>query len=123
MLIDFSKLSDNDRHGRSTDWRYEFLLTIMGLHTENACHWKEAFGVDISQHPIMLDVKITVNGVEMPFDKYIEYLEKCYSDMLERHANELINEKFNKLRESIEKLEREANHALAESFYESANRK
>ena len=114
MLIDFSKLFDDNRHER--DWRYSFLLNIMTDHTPNCYHWKEAFGVDVMERPTMIDVKVTVNGVEMPFDKWMDMLEKSYADTLERHAKKLLEDKLGKIQETLSKVEREAEIALGDAI-------
>ncbi len=122
MKIDFSKLMENDSHSR-TDWRYNFLMNVMSDHTHDANNWKKTFGADITQPPVMLDVVVSINGVEMPFDKWIERLESSYTQMLEEHAKKMMSESFNKLTETLYKLEREADMALSDSIIASEKNK
>ena len=115
MQIDFSKMIEADSH-RFKDWRFNFLLHVLTEHTKNADDWKEKLGIDLSQRPTMIDMKVTVNGHEVPFDKWIEHMEKAYSDMLEVHAKKFLSEKVSKIQYLLSRLEHEAECAVDDSI-------
>lgn len=47
-----------------------------------------------SDHPYEYNFEFKVNGVEIPFSKYLEYLHTSYEDNVTRKAKELIQDKF-----------------------------
>lgn len=103
MKIDFSKLAEGYHHS-STDWRYHFLLETMTTHTANPEKWKDSFGIDMSKRPLVVDVVVTINGVEIDFNKWMELAETSYSRMVNEHAKELVAEKTGEMMQKLNRL-------------------
>lgn len=113
MIIDFSQLLTNPNSEKS--WQYLFLLSIMTDHTPNCNDWQKALGVDIKNPPITLDVKITVNGVEMPFDHWMKRLEERHYENVKREAKKLIDEKLDVVQDKLYKLGLELDEVISQT--------
>lgn len=60
-----------------------------------------------------LDIKFTVEGIEVPFDKTMVHYQRQLDDMVKRMAKELISEKAYNLFEDVENL----NQAFTKAVY------
>ena len=106
MLVSFKKLFEENRHER-TSWLYASLMRVMTEHTRDCREWKQAFNADIADQDMNLDVRVTINGTEVPFDTWIVALEECYNENLQITAKQIMSEHFNSLTETFFKVERE----------------
>lgn len=78
---------------------------------------KKEFNTIISQKDAnngFLDIKLTVEGIEVPFDKTMVHYQRQLDDMVKRMAEELINDKAYRLFEDVENL----NKAFTKAVYD-----
>lgn len=92
---------------RSRTWLSYFIYHVMTEHTKNGGEWKETFKLT-GEHGTEADVRVTVNGVEIPFESFIQHLEKYHDDMVGEAAKKLIEEKFGDLIGTLEKMSENA---------------
>lgn len=113
MKINLTDLVVNKEDYRS-NWKVHFLMSAMSKHTPDPNKWKEVFGV-IPENAIV-DVKVLVNGVEMDFADWIGLIESSYEENVKQKAKELLEEKFENLNNTLDKLNREAQWHLDEEL-------
>jgi len=114
MKVQFKKLFEENRHSRES-WLYSFLMHVMSDHTPNAAQWKDTFKADIADQEMNLDVRVTINGTEIPFEGFIKALEEAYNSNLQETAKGILKDKFSTLTETLFKAEREIEWRLSEA--------
>lgn len=114
MKIEFKKMLQESRGNRES-WMYSFLMHVMTEHTKDCREWKNTLNADIADEVMPLEVKVTINGVEVPFESFIDGLKEAYNKNLQETASSILQEKFSNLTETLFKAEREIEWRLQEA--------
>lgn len=61
------------------------------------------------------DVKLTVNGFEIPFKDTLDSMFECYDEDTARKAAELVSEKFNSLSDVLYELKEKVEYELSKT--------
>lgn len=88
-------------------WLSQFIYHVMTEHTVNANNWKKVFKIE-NVATSEVEVKVTVNGVDVPFESFIQQLEEQHNEMLTAQAKKLIEKNFNSLIEKLQKMQEDA---------------
>lgn len=116
----FSEGFRQDRRSHEQDWHFRFLFGVMTAHAQNFNDWKEAFNIPQinsgSNEDIVVDVKVTINGVEVPYHDFIARLEAGYEACCEERARELVKEKFGDIEGKMYELGQAIDASIDEAF-------
>lgn len=95
-----------------------FLITIVSRHkaTERKLIDKimEVAKSKISPDGRMYEVSLSVNGVELDFNEYVDRVNECLEDMVVSAAKEIFDENIRDLNESLHDLQERAKDSLIE---------
>jgi hypothetical protein len=106
-------------------WLSCFMYEVMGKVAANANDWKKIFGMN-AEDPTEVDVCVTVNGVQVPFESFIDLLEKSHDTMLENKAKDLIEKSFGNVIDTLTEMQEHAKNKLESDVlpsWEKARRK
>lgn len=109
----------NTDHKLRNTWLTILVMQLMTEHTSNAEKWNEVFGIKLAPGKVdndVVELKITINGVEVKFEKFIKHLEETHNQMLEETAKELVTKRCQKLLSIVEEAERLINNEIEQDF-------
>ena len=109
----------NTDHKLRNTWLTILVMQLMTEHTSNAEKWNEVFGIKLAPGKVdndVVELKITINGVEVKFEKFIKHLEETHNQMLEETAKELVTKRCQKLLSIVEEAERLINDEIEQDF-------
>jgi len=115
MKINFGKLAA----ASYDNWLYSFIVNVMTTHTPNARDWDQTFHITNNE----VEVKLTINEVEVPFDSFLLLLEKAHGKMIEKEAKDLIEKSFGRLTQSLDALKENALSKLSDDVLPSWRKK
>lgn len=104
-------------HGNS--WLGIMVIHLMTEHTTNAENWEKVFKLEPRRPEGVtqtVDLKMTINGVEVKFEHFIKELERQHNDMLEKAAKEMLPKRSEKLMALIEEAGRLIDDEIEMSF-------
>ncbi len=114
-LYDMIKARTSDRED---DWLPILVMHLMTEHTKNSDDWFKVFGIkplaELDEQT--LDLRVTVNGVEVKFESFVKELQRQYCNMLEGQAKEMMTARCNKLAELVEEAGRLINDEIEAEF-------
>ena len=91
-------------------WTSHLIYNVMTEHTRNASNWEEVFKFDPNNPEV--EIAITVNGVEVPFEHFIKELEIQHTSMLAEEAKKMIDANFGTMIETLQKMSDDAQNKL-----------
>lgn len=98
-----------------------FLMSVMTDSTKRGEDFLAKFQIEHGREPRELDVRLTVNGVEVDFEQFIKRLERDYDEYVKRDAKKLLSEKCetieNVLYQLTEHVKRVGTEALGIEYY------
>jgi hypothetical protein len=100
-------------------WLTILVMHLMTEHTSNAEKWNKVFGIKIEPGQPgedEVDLKITINGVEVRFESFIKHLEETHGEMLEEAAKELISKRCQNLLNVVQDAERLLSDEIDKDF-------
>lgn len=112
-------IEHNTDHKLRNTWLTILVMQLMTEHTSNAEKWNEVFGIKLAPGKVdndVVELKITINGVEVKFEKFIKHLEETHNQMLEETAKELVTKRCQKLLSVVEEAERLINDEIEQDF-------
>lgn len=115
MKVNLVDLCRGDRN-----WLGIMIISLMTEHCKNAEKWDETFKLEprrpdegVTQ---TVDLKVTINGVEVKFEHFVKELERQHNVMLEEAAKELLPKRSEKLLALIEEAGRLIDDEIEASF-------
>lgn len=105
---------------RGQSWLGVMIIHLMTEHCRNAENWEKVFKLEPSNPTTgvvqTVDLKVTINGVEVKFENFVKELERQHNDMLEKAAKELLPARSQKLMDMIEEAGRLIDHEIETTF-------
>ena len=104
---------------RGNSWLGIMVISLMTEHCRNAENWEKVFKLEPRRPEGVtqtVDLKITINGVEVKFENFIKELEKQHNEMLEKAAKELLPARSQKLMNMIEEAASLIDHEIETTF-------
>lgn len=114
-----SLVKQNTDYKLRDTWLTILVMHLMTEHTQNAEKWNEVFGIKLAPGKVENDeveLKITINGVEVKFESFIKHLEETHNQMLEETAKELTTRRCQNLLSIIAEAERLINDEIEQDF-------
>lgn len=107
------KIEEVTRHN---DWVSVFLIGVMTDSTEGGDDFLAKFKIEHGRPDRDLDVRVTVNGVDVDFRGFLKRLESSYEEHVARRAIELLEERCGSVTEALHKLTEHVGRVGAEAF-------
>jgi hypothetical protein len=93
LLNDYNQLSPPTKD----TWRAHAIWHTMTAHCKNANKWAEVFGIRSVQdggNEQEVEVKVTINGVQVPFESFMDHVSSQSDDMVRAAARQMFDERL-----------------------------
>lgn len=97
MKFTIRQLADDFRHQLVS----RLFFCLVTEHTPGN-RWGKVFGIKDNESEV--ELKVTFNGVEVPFESFVQRLEEQHNRMLEEKAKEMMDNKMGEIMSSMEHL-------------------
>jgi hypothetical protein len=110
-----TKYTAKDMAYLNAEWKYSFLLSVMTQRAENdPAGFMKLFGIEEDHTQVReLEVKVTINGVEVDYEHFIAAMESQMDRIINDRAAVLLQEgvrdKMTAIYEELAKVERNLN--------------
>lgn len=98
-------------------WLSIMVMHLMTMHARGGDEFLKTFNITPGDlRPDAVDLRVTINGVEVEFENFVKELELQHNSMLEATAKSLFSRRSLRLFELIDEMEQLVNTEIEESF-------
>jgi hypothetical protein len=101
---------------RHNDWVSVFLIGVMTDNTGEGEDFLAKFKIEHGGQDRVLDVQVTVNGVEVDFMDFLKRIESSYEERVSRRAIELLKEKCGAVTDALYALTEHVERVGSDTF-------